>query len=419
MFAKDFLTLLLVVLGLIHLWIQLYNRVLLNIPDGKLKEPLHLISMLGIVILPSALLLLFQHTPMIDNALSWDPQGIGSVLFFSSFALVWILMLWRLGLAIADLMFPATSHRILSDERRNVAVRKPKSPLPHAFSSWDSTFDLEFRDLELQVRYLPTEFDGLTVLLVADIHYEADPGWQRWYSEVREFCNKLEPDLVAFTGDFINQEDDLEASMEYHAGFKARVGKIGVLGNHDYWTRPKKIRTQCKRMGINLVSQEPFVLQRNGRRVIFSGTDSPWNGKRVDSNSLSQRDATDCMIYLTHTPDNAPLAAHNDAYLILSGHTHGGQVRLPVLGPIVVPSRYGRQFSEGLFDLNESSVLLVSRGVGCSRLGSVPSGKIRLACRPEVIRITLRAPFADIALRTMTAKNLMKPIPTTISEISY
>ncbi|MGF1572180.1 MAG: metallophosphoesterase [Sumerlaeia bacterium] len=416
---KDFLTLLLVLLGLAHLWLQLYNRVLLNIPDGKLKEPTHLFSFIVIIILPTSYLLLFRNHPAIDQALSWAPNSWGSMLYFSSFALIWILMLWRFGLVVADLAFPPTSHRVLADEKTNVAVRKPKSPLPEAFASLDSTFDLEFRDLELQIRYLPTEFDGISLLMVSDIHYETHPDWVRWYNELQSFCNNLNPDLVIFTGDFINHEDDLDAAMEYHAGFEGKIGKIGVLGNHDYWTRPKKIRTLCKRTGIQLVSQEPLILKRNDRRLIFSGTDAPWNGRGVDSNSLCQRDATDCLIYLSHTPDNAPLAAQNDAYLILSGHTHGGQLRLPVLGPIVVPSRYGRQFSDGLFDLNESSVLVVSRGVGCSRLGSVPTGGIRLACRPEVLRITLRAPFADIALRAKALKPVLATPTTAVSKISY
>jgi predicted MPP superfamily phosphohydrolase len=416
---KHLLTLILVILGLGHLWLQLFNRFMLSIPEGRLKEPIFAVTFLGIVLIPSVLLLVFGDTAPLDAALGWRPVSLTEILLFSAFAGIWIFMLWRMGLLIADILFPMSSHRVLSEERSNVALKKPKSQLPAFLSGWDTTFDLEFRDLEIQVRYLPREFDGLTLLQVSDLHFEEDPLWLPWFKQVRDFANSLEPDLVMFTGDFVNDEQTVRASVEYHGGFEARVAKLGVLGNHDYWTRPKKIRSLCKQNGIKLIHNEPFILMRHGRKLVFSGTDSPWNHKRVEAAALHRDDAADCLIFLSHTPDNGPLAAMNDAYLILSGHNHGGQIRLPIIGPLIIPSRYGRMFCDGLFDLNESSVMVVSRGIGCSRFGSKPAGKFRLGCKPELIRITLRAPFADLPVRTRGSNELFKPrVSTPVAEIS-
>ena len=101
---------------------------------------------------------------------------------------------------------------------------------------------------------------------------------------------------------------------------------------------------------------------------------------------------------LSHTPDNAPAAAKFGANLVLSGHNHGGQMALPIFGPVVVPSRTGHAFTAGVFDLPPACVLNVSRGVG------VTTTPFRLLCPPEVTLLRLRAPAAEAMAGALRAR---------------
>lgn len=117
---------------------------------------------------------------------------------------------------------------------------------------------------------------------------------------------------------------------------------------------------------------------------MLAGDETPWIGQQPDLANSAQ---SLFRILLSHTPDNIAWALNNQVDLMISGHTHGGQIRLPVLGPIHCPSRYGLQFSAGEFWL-DPTLLHVSRGLS----GREP---IRYGCRPELTRLILRAPAAD------------------------
>lgn len=393
--------------ALFHAWIQIYNRMLLCLDDSPIKVPTHVASFFVIAILPVITMYITRDTEFMSAVLNWNPHQLDEWIIFMIFFVLLMMMLWRMGLMITDLLIPSKSHRIIRETNRSVPVEKYPSRLPLIFKDQDTTWDIEFRDIDLQVRHLPTEFDGLSLVMVSDVHLESDPRIQEWLTDIREYVNALAPDIIVFTGDYVNHGEHVRESLEFHGQFKARIAKLGVLGNHDYWTRPKAIRRLAKLNGIKIVTDDRFELTKNGRKIVFTGTDAPWNHKKINWKQITQGHPSDCRILISHTPDNGPAAADHDINLILSGHNHGGQIRLPTFGAVAVPSKYGRKFSDGIFDLHESCAMVVSRGIGCSRVGSF--GFLRMNCRPEIIRLNLRAPMQDITVPVEDeSKNVLK-----------
>ncbi len=393
------LTFLMVVAGLAHLWLQFYNRVLLLIADSPRKEPFHHLTLFFMVVLPSTLIVLFREIEAVQLALNWEPRTAESRLIFCVFGILWIFALSRFGLWFGERTLPSRSTRLCSEMVEVPRMPQAPSLLPLLLRPFETTLDLEVTRREIEVPGLAAEFDGLTIAHVADVHYDPRFGRRMWFREFARLVNGLDADVVVFTGDFINRRRLIDASVRYHATMQGKLATIGVLGNHDYWTNAQRVRDACKRHGIRLMHNKRWTIERGGRRLTFAGTDAPWGKTRTPWRSLLKTDPGEALILLSHTPDNAPVAARHGANLILSGHNHGGQVCFPIIGPLVVPSRHGHRFVGGVYDVGRENVLVVSRGVGTS----VRPGSGRTLCPPELVVLTLRAPFAETTVRTTVA----------------
>lgn len=395
----EFLTLMLVVAGLAHLWLQLLNRILLQVREGPLKNGAIQLSLLLIVVVPSVLLLVLRDNSAVNSALMWEPTTSGARVLFATFGVVWLVGLWRGGVWLADRLGP--SRRVRTHDRVGI-VTIPKMPagrprLPRLFGPLETTYDLELVERELVVPAMAAEFDGLTVAQVADVHYDPRIVPQGYYEALARVVASTQPDIVVFTGDFVNHPKWIRESIEYHAAMKGRLATLCVLGNHDYWTNPTLVRDECRRRGLRPMHNHRWPLERAGRRLIVAGTDEPWGGARTPWQALMRKNPGDAVVLLSHTPQNAHKAARHGANLILSGHTHGGQYCLPLVGPLAVPSLLGHRYVHGVYRLGEECLLSVSRGIGSStdREGRLAG---RLLCPPEVIIYTLRAPYADVAV---------------------
>jgi predicted MPP superfamily phosphohydrolase len=159
---------------------------------------------------------------------------------------------------------------------------------------------------------------------------------------------------------------------------KARLGSYAVLGNHEYWAGcADAMRAALARAGVVAVSGRCQTVPDGSLRVC--GTEAPW-GPDYDRPPASPAIPT---VALSHTPDNVYELAERGADVVFAGHTHGGQLRLPLLGALIVPSRYGRRFDRGRFDL-ERTHLFVSAGVGAD------APALRLWCRPELVVVDLQ-----------------------------
>ncbi len=225
---------------------------------------------------------------------------------------------------------------------------------------------------------LPAALDGLTILHLSDFHFCGVPG-KEYFQRVMELCRGWEPDLVAFTGDMVDSDWHHCWIVSVLGRLRWKTAAYAVFGNHDYWHDVTLVRRRLRRIGFRVLGNGWETLSIRGEQVAVIGNEYPWGRPAPD--------LTDCptgvfRLCLSHTPDNIYWAKEHDIDLVLAGHVHGGQVRLPVIGSIHVPSRYGRRFDCGTFE-EPPTVMHVSRGLG----GQEP---LRYRCKPEVTRLTLR-----------------------------
>ena len=247
--------------------------------------------------------------------------------------------------------------------------------------------------LEVPLRRLPPAFDGFTIAQLSDFHYDEHFSVVPIKRAV-EIVNALHPDLVVLTGDFVTQPlsnrfGDAKKAAEKAEPCAAILGKlqsrgdlIAVLGNHDYGTDHRRV-TQClQAQGITVLINQSHALERSGARLWIAGADdNPDDGDLRAT--LRDVPPDEAVVLLSHEPDNAEYAMHFPVDLQLSGHSHGGQVRFPLIGPLYLPE-HATRFPWGLRKLG-SLTLYTNIGIGTIR---VP---VRLNCPPEVTLVTLRS----------------------------
>ncbi len=227
---------------------------------------------------------------------------------------------------------------------------------------------------------LPKEWDGLSIVQLADTHFRGAVT-RKYFEQVCEQAQALKPDLFIFTGDLLDDQSLLDWLPETFGRLKAPLGQYFILGNHDWHLDPAAIREEFERNGwIDLAERSiPIASPDAGSAIFLAGDESPWMGTHPtlppESNPLFR-------ILVSHTPDNITWAREQGIDLMFAGHTHGGQIRLPIIGPVYSPSRFGCRFASGVFWL-EPTLMYVSRGLS----GREP---IRYQCVPELIKLVLR-----------------------------
>jgi predicted MPP superfamily phosphohydrolase len=242
----------------------------------------------------------------------------------------------------------------------------------------NESLSLQVTRWDLAQGALAIGFEPLRILHISDLHFAR--GYGRSYFEAVADVAASEPcDLVLFTGDLLDDDEALAWTGPVLGRLRGRLGQFAILGNHDLHHHPDVVAQTLENAGFRVIEGCWTTVQDGGRSIALGGTSAPW-GPLLDPN---QRPAADATIVLSHTPDLFPAIARWGAVdLVLSGHNHAGQVRLPIFGPVIMPSRYGRRYDRGLFTRGRTT-LEVTQGVG----GKHP---IRYGCRPEIVRITLR-----------------------------
>lgn len=234
----------------------------------------------------------------------------------------------------------------------------------------------------LAVPDLPPAFEGYRIAQLSDLHLGVRLT-QNALPRVVEMTNREAPDLVVLTGDIATAgREGLEAGAAVLSRLEARDGVWAILGNHDYFSRASVLKTHLADAGITLLRNEHRVVTRGADRLVLAGMDDVLWG--LPDLPLALRGAPEDapVILLAHEPDYAPAAAENPRVVLqLSGHAHGGQVRLPGLPPLLLPD-LGRLYPEGAYQVG-GMALYVSTGVGTGRV------VLRFNCRPEIAVITL------------------------------
>lgn len=248
--------------------------------------------------------------------------------------------------------------------------------------------ELEVIELTLRLPRLPEVFAGMKVVQISDFHF-AEYTEAFFLERVVRKVNELQPDLVLLTGDFVSTRPlpkSFGAGMAYHcAAILSGIAcplRYAVLGNHDALVGSSTVIDALKIQGIPVLLDRAEPLEREGKRLWIAGIrDALEQRPNLDAALPSDR-RSEPVILLAHEPDFADHVVGRQVDLVLSGHTHGGQIVLPFLPPLFLPEM-GRKYLDGHFRFRDGMQLYVNRGIGAVNL------PFRFRCPPEITVFTL------------------------------
>lgn len=237
---------------------------------------------------------------------------------------------------------------------------------------------------ELPCAGLPPWFAGLRVAVVADFHYR--PGTDdALLDQLLTAVRSEAPDLVLLPGDFITSDPEtLPPLLEFLKKLTADHGVFASMGNHDGWNANAEwVRARFEAAGISFLINQHSLPVINGRPLAVAATDHVWIGRPDPAKTLAGIPTEAPVIALVHEPDYFDtLTDHRPVTLQVSGHTHGGQCRVPLLGWAPVTPKYGTKYVYGPYCRGTSN-LFVTRGFGTI------NPRVRFACPPELAILTL------------------------------
>ena len=273
----------------------------------------------------------------------------------------------------------STSHVV--DYRKQLGSRSLGSG-PHRWVTgipFNEAREVEFQQLHFQCERLPDAWDGMSILHLSDFHLIGTLSLE-FFRNVCAEVNREQYDLVVFTGDLFDDDTLTSWLPETLGTFQAKLGRYFILGNHDERRNSSEIRDAITQLGWCDVSGTVRVVNYLECQLEIAGTERPWMGEHP---SLSRTSPSAFRILLSHTPDNYRWAQRHHVDVMLSGHNHGGQVILPVIGPVYAPSLYGVRYSAGSW-YQAPTLLHVSRGLS----GEIP---LRWNCRPAITKLVLHS----------------------------
>ncbi|WP_404304522.1 metallophosphoesterase [Neorhodopirellula lusitana] len=270
----------------------------------------------------------------------------------------------------------ATVQRYARTQKARMASRIPGNQM----------FDLAIEHVEIPLQGLPPSLDGYRIAHLSDIHLTGHVH-PSYIANVIEQANQFDSEMMALTGDIVDVQECIDWLPELFQPANAEDGCYFILGNHD--TRvsdPNAVRQAMQSVGWTDVGGRCELASCRDAEILIAGNEHPWFGRPTESEI--EQEAMNCLsenclqLCLSHSPDQFDWARQHYFDLMLCGHTHGGQGRLPLVGPILSPSWHGSRWASGDF-YRAPTTMHVSRGLGGVHL-------LRLRCRPELSLITLR-----------------------------
>lgn len=255
--------------------------------------------------------------------------------------------------------------------------------LAGVYSLFVERYIVLFSRYRLRVPHLPAALAGLTIVQLTDLHYGllVPLGF---LEHLIDQVNALPKDMVVCTGDYVHEREStrqIDRIWPLLARLSAPLGVYSVLGNHDHWASSQRSLYWLERSGQSLRHRAQLI-QRNGERLWLAGAGDLWEDHVPLDAILKDVPARDCRIVLAHNPDTADTPHSARVDLMLSGHTHGGQVSLPIMGTPLVPTQ-NKAYTHGLKRSHSGEMVFICRGIGWAVL------PVRLGCFPEVAVIEL------------------------------
>ncbi len=266
-------------------------------------------------------------------------------------------------------------HRPTGDSITNFLSRLP----------WNEILTLSVQEKVLTLPRLDAALNDLSITHLSDLHYTGQLS-KSFYNEVVDQANAFSSDVIVITGDILEQRHCLDWIEGTLGRLHARQGVFFVLGNHELRLKDERlVRKTLTDAGLVDLGGTWKKIEHNGHPILLAGNELPWFPLAADMASVPDNfdGKRPLRIALCHTPDQLAWSQAHDFDLMLAGHTHGGQVRFPLVGPILAPSVFGTRHASGTF-FYEPTLLHVSRGIAGTR-------PLRLRCPPEVTKLVLQS----------------------------
>jgi predicted MPP superfamily phosphohydrolase len=373
----DLLLALAAFLGHFSLAVWLYNRL------HALAGPLWLLKLLERLVLLTAAAVMVVYLGRSLWTGNIAPPTSGAGLAYA--ALCWMTAALVVPLWLIPKLRERTPPALVSNDTEvlDIAQKLGRRPVhgveARFFASLpgNQIFQLHVQRKELRLPKLPSELDGLRIAHLSDLHMLGDVT-EDFYAQVVQATNSLEPDLVCITGDILEKHHCLPWIGNTLGKLQARHGKFFILGNHELrLSDVTPLRSALTAAGLTDLGSRVERVSVNGTSVLLAGNELPWFGTapilNLERGTLN--------VLLSHTPDQLPWARARGFDLMLAGHNHGGQIRLPWLGALISPSWYGWRYAGGLYH-EPPTLLHVSRGIAAKH-------PIRLNCPPELALLVL------------------------------
>lgn len=308
----------------------------------------------------------------------WAKLGAAWLFIAAGIGLYWIIDRARVLLT-----GPEPVRGVLSSDPEIVRLRK--AHIPFAFlrklGAHNDVYDIEITRHQVFIDDLPPQLDGYRITFLTDTHVA---GFVRrsFYREIVAQVNRFKPDLILLGGDFVTWNRHIALMAEtLLSDLQSGDGILSVLGNHDYWAGAEEVKAAMTAKGVRFIINASTKIRRDGAELPVVGIDEVYRGEPdVDAAFASVKPGP--VIGLTHHPDLIDQVERRRLDLLLCGHTHGGQIRFPFFGAVVVPSKYESRYASGFHRVG-GVLMYVSRGIG-----AIPP--VRILCRPEIATFVLR-----------------------------
>ena len=380
--------------GHLATWTRLFNRLhALPLRRGTLHA-LDRVICLFVLIVPC--LYVWQFRTCETFLRQWHqtftkPQDFSSVSFFFWIAYGMLCLITAVSV-LAVWAFRKTTNRLPPGVRINTKFTRHLTdecdgPLTNDMVTQrfsripgNQIFQVDITYKQFSFKRLPSKLTGLKIAHLSDLHMTGRIS-PDFYEEIIASTNAECPDIIVVTGDIVDKLACLEWLPSTLGELRATFGVFYVLGNHDTRVDEKQLRSILNHAGLIDLGGKTHRMTIHDVQILFAGNEQPWFHSSPSFPEAVRSSQESFRILLSHTPDQIRWAQRHQFDLMLAGHTHGGQIRPPLLGPIISPSIYGTKYASGVFH-EPPTLLHVSRGV----CGVEP---LRLWCRPEIAIIEL------------------------------
>jgi predicted MPP superfamily phosphohydrolase len=237
----------------------------------------------------------------------------------------------------------------------------------------------------IPIANLPPSFHGFTIAQLTDLHLGFLVS-ESFVEGIVHRTNRLKTDLIVCTGDYVHERNaiqQIDKVWPVLSKLEANYGVYSVLGNHDHWADFDRSLYWLDRTGQN-IRHECKSIYKGGDKILIGGAGDYWEDELKIDKTFNCSDHNECKLLLSHNPDSVDTAFHTSLSLVLSGHTHGGQVIVPFYGPPVLPVK-NKKYSSGLISTPKTQ-LFISRGTGWAIY------PVRINCYPEIAVLELVNP---------------------------